>query len=52
MAEPTNRERRLKAHEAICRCKTCKGTTDKTKLCANCKILDDLLDSLREVVPS
>ena len=35
---------RLKIHEAICRCTVCKGTTDRKKLCAPCRFLDDLLD--------
>ena len=39
-----DQERRLKLHEAICRCQTCQGSTDRKKLCPSCKLLDDLLD--------
>ena len=44
----TNKARRLKCHKAICECKTCKGATDKKKLCPPCKVLDDLVDSLTD----
>lgn len=30
------RDRILLLHEAICRCSTCKGTVDKSKLCRMC----------------
>jgi len=41
-----DQDRRMKLHEAICRCATCKGTTDKNKLCPSCKLLEDLIDQL------
>ena len=41
------RERALLLHEAICRCSTCKGTTDKTRLCRVCAEHDAEIDKLQ-----
>ena len=42
----SDQERRLKMHEAICRCHTCRGSCDKKKLYPPCRTLDDLIDQL------
>lgn len=51
MSNP-NQQQRLKMHEAICRCPTCKGETNKSKLCPPCKQLDDIIDALPPNTPS
>jgi hypothetical protein len=33
-------------HEAICRCVTCRGTTDKTKLCRVCAANEHEIEKL------
>ena len=48
MAEPTNKERRLKLHMAICKCPKCKGTCDRPALCPSCKEVDGIIDSLKD----
>jgi len=36
-------------HEAICRCATCRGTLDKTKLCRVCAAHQDEIEKLKTV---
>lgn len=42
----TDLDRRSILHEAICRCVTCRGTTDKSKLCRICAIHDAEIENI------
>jgi hypothetical protein len=44
-----NRERILKLHEAICRCKACRGAVDKTKLCKACLLREAEIDAIEKL---
>ena len=40
----------LSLHKDICMCPKCKGTIDKTKLCASCREKDKIIDKLQPEV--
>jgi hypothetical protein len=47
-----HRDRIMLLHEAICRCSTCRGTTDKHRLCRVCVGHDQEIDRLQNTYSS
>jgi hypothetical protein len=46
----TNKERRLKLHEAICKCPKCKGNAFTDVLCPSCKEIESIIETLKDEV--
>ena len=50
MDKPTKGEReharKMVLNEAICRCQTCRGQTDKSRLCLTCRAMQAQLEAM------